>query len=265
MKHRIWEIDALRGLVTVAMVIFHFFFDLELLGIYSVGITTQPWRTFAQTIGFTFIFLVGVSLWLSYNRPRLSLKSTSEVKQVETSGFPRYLRRGLTTFAYGLIITAVTYVFFSQMYVIFGVLHLIGLSIILAYPFLKLPKIYSLIAAAIIFAIGLSIIPTPGVQVDYNTRCWDNLACDLAVTAVGYPVPSRSMADYYPLIPWFAPVLLGISFGKIFYRQNKTLFTIRYTLFTDNLEFIGRNSLLIYLIHQPVILSLLHAWKTIFF
>ena len=68
------------------------------------------------------------------------------------------------------------------------------------------------------------------------------------------------MSDYYPLVPWSGLVLVGISAGYTLYRQGIRRFTLPdYSNITvvRMLSFLGRHSLVIYLIHQPILLALL--------
>ncbi len=76
-------------------------------------------------------FLMGVSLTLSNSRAQITGKYR------EGGLFKKYLKRGLKIFSLGLLITLATWIFIPQEFIIFGVLHFIGISIILSYPFLK--------------------------------------------------------------------------------------------------------------------------------
>ena len=63
---RIHWIDSLRGLAIILMIIFHFFFDLSLLEIQKTDFHSPFWLIFGHFIRFTFLILVGFSLYLSY-------------------------------------------------------------------------------------------------------------------------------------------------------------------------------------------------------
>lgn len=67
-SERLWELDALRGLAVVLMVVFHLTWDLQFLGLVAVDVFSRPWQIFARGIGSLFIFLLGVSLVLSSAR-----------------------------------------------------------------------------------------------------------------------------------------------------------------------------------------------------
>ena len=128
-----WEIDVLRGIAVVAMVLYHFSYDLAyLVGLFDVGFfRSGAGLNMGRMIGGTFIFLAGLSLALSYSRAVASQLPGGPL-------FWKYLGRGLRIFSYGLVITFFTWIFLPNEMIVFGILHLIGASIILAYPFLRL-------------------------------------------------------------------------------------------------------------------------------
>ena len=131
LQQRFWEIDFLRGIAIIMMVLYHLLYNLYYFAHYNINVYSGFWMYFARTTATTFIFLVGVSLSVSFSR-------TKKIHQDRNKLFMKYFRRGLKVFSWGLIITLVTWIFLREGFVIFGILHLIGISIILAYPFLKL-------------------------------------------------------------------------------------------------------------------------------
>ncbi len=94
LNKRFWEVDSLRGLAIVMMVVFHFIFDLNYFGIYSFNIYSGFLWWFARITASMFIFVVGVSLSLSYTRTTLSKYHLTE-KEL----FLKYLNRGLKIFS----------------------------------------------------------------------------------------------------------------------------------------------------------------------
>ncbi len=238
-SERLWEIDALRGVAIIMMVIYHFTYDLDQFGSFDIGANTGNWQRFANLTAFMFVSLVGVSLVLSYTRATARLADEWSLAQ-------KYLLRGVRIFGYGMLITVAVWLFAPGGSIIFGILHLIGLSIIFAYPFLRWPK------AALPVGAGLIVL---GIfmgypRVDFPWLVW-----------LGFrPEGIGSMYDYRPMIPWFGVALLGISAGYLLYRNG-----IRRFRFPDWshlgpvrwLSTTGRYSLAIYLIHQPVILVVL--------
>ena len=133
MRERFWEIDILRGVAVIAMVLYHFSYDLAyFVGLFDVVFfRSGVGLNIGRMIGGTFIFLAGLSLTLSYGRAVVSQPSGGTL-------FWKYLGRGLRIFSYGLLITLFTWIFVPNEMIVFGILHLIGASIVLAYPFLRL-------------------------------------------------------------------------------------------------------------------------------
>ena len=236
---RFWEIDFARGLAVALMISFHFFYDLSFFGRAAIDLAGGFWFLFPRAIAALFILLVGVSLTLSYSRARREMAGPGL--------FLKYLRRGALIFSTGLLITLMTGIFIPGQYVVFGILHFIGLSIILAYPFLRL-RYANIILGAAAIAAGFWV---QNMVSDGPYLLW------LGIAPEGF-----SSVDYFPLLPWFGLVLIGIFLGKTFYPDN-----VRRISMPDLSEnravktfcCLGRHSLLVYLIHQPVLIALLYA------
>jgi uncharacterized membrane protein len=181
-----------------------------------------------------FITLVGISLTLSG-------------AQTKGSVWKANLKRGLMILSWGLIITAVTYRFMESGYIVFGVLHFIGLSVMIAAPFLKYDKANLWLGLTLIFLGSIIRLFT----VDSSWLIW------LGLTPGGF-----YSVDYFPLIPWFGVVLIGIFLGNRFYPNGKRMLPIgeNESRAAKILSYLGRNSLKIYLIHQPILIGLLYAF-----
>jgi len=240
LKQRFWEIDFLRGLAIMMMIIFHFFYDLNYFGAERINFRSGFWWIFGRMIITIFILLVGISLTISYSR----------VKKRKTGWklFKKYFLRGLKIFGWGLIITLITWVFLKRGFIIFGVLHFIGVSIILAYPFLKL-RFWNVLLSIIFILIGIYI---------------DNLVFNSYwLIWMGLKPYYLYTVDYMPIFPWFGVILFGLFLGNLLYPSGKRRFKMSNLFnfsFIKLFCFLGRNSLLIYLIHQPILVAILYLF-----
>jgi uncharacterized membrane protein len=228
-------VDAARGVAILMMIVYHTTYDLDTLGNYDIQSTTGYWVLFADITAGLFLFLVGVALAIS--RVRTGLTGWRLVG--------KYLARGLRILAYGMVLTAL-FLSLGMGVVAFGILHLIGVSIILAYPFLRL-RFTNLVLGTLIFAAGQYIL----AQNLYSQSFW--------LLPFGVVPEGVLMPDYRPLLPWFGVVLIGLFFGNVVYGDGRRPHVPedKAPVLASPLLPLGRNSLFIYLIHQPIIIALL--------
>ena len=219
------------------MIVYHSTYDLDTLGGYDVQSTSGYWALFADVTAGLFLFLVGVSLGIS--RSRTSLTGWRL--------FGKYLTRGSRILAYGMVLTLI-FLALGMGVVAFGILHLIGVSIILAYPFLRL-RFTNLALGALMFVAGQYIM----AQDLYSQSFW--------LSPFGIVPEGVVMPDYRPLLPWFGVVLIGLFVGNVVYGDGRrpTITEDKAPVLARPLLPLGRNSLFIYLIHQPIIVALLAA------
>jgi len=227
---RFYEIDAVRGSAIIAMVLFHLFYDLDFMGYYDIDAASGFWWAFPRAIASVFIFIAGVSLALSYSSGKRD--------------FRHYAFRGLWIFMWGLAITFVTYAAVPYAYIRFGILHFMGLAAVLSYPLLK-GRVMNLVLGFILIALGFIL---KAVSVPYPYLIW------LGVK----PYFFRTL-DYFPLFPWFGVLLVGIAAGNFFYPEHRRRIGLRELPHLEPLCFLGRHSLMIYLVHQPVLLLLVYS------
>lgn len=227
-KSRIWELDALRGICILCVIVVHFLFDLSFFG--GLDLTLPAWYVFIQEYGGAiFVVLSGVCVTLG----------------------SKSVRRGLIVFACGMLITAVTYGMYrlgmsgADVVVKFGVLHLLGVCMLVYPAFKKLPP-------AALALLGLAIAITGyairGVVVPQR---W---LFPLGLTYEGF-----TSSDYFPLFPQLGYFLIGAAIGKTAYREKKTLLpgAFQKTGIARFFCWCGRQSLFIYLLHQPIVYGLL--------
>jgi uncharacterized membrane protein len=234
---RFWELDFIRGLAVVMMVLYHFLYDLDYFGGYPLNVRSGPWLYFAEATAAIFIVLVGTSLTLSSSRARKGV--------VSENLFARFFKRGLRIFSLGLVVTLTSYLLIGRGFILFGVLHFIGVSIVLAYPFHRL-RTFNLFAGSIFILIGIYL---QGLTFNFPWLLW-----------LGFVPDNFYTLDYFPIFPWFGLVLIGMYLGNRFYQDGKRGFKLpdlSGSFIVDLLGTLGRNSLAVYLVHQPVIVATL--------
>ena len=223
------EIDLLRTLAIILMVVYHGAYDLSVYYGWDIPIFEGAWLLMARATASLFVFLAGVSFAIAHER-------------AVQSGNPwrRHLRRALTVLAAALLVTVATYIADPQTYVRFGILHLIGTGILLLSFFVQLKELNMLL--------GLMII-TLGLWIE------GSLTSSPLLIPFGFLTPGFRSVDYFPLLPWFGMMLLGYGIGYFLYvRSTRWRPTISAP---PVLTWPGRHSLIIYLVHQPVLLALL--------
>lgn len=237
---RFFEIDFFRGIALLMMIFFHFLWDLNYFNFLQISLYTGFLGLFQKLTAGLFLFLVGISLTFSYN------------KRKENHEFENYtlhfLKRSAKIFFYALLITAFTFLFFQKEFIFFGILHLIAVSIILSVPFIDKKK-FNLFFAAIILLFYVILFNTY-FSFPFLVFIWHNF--------------SISALDYFPIIPWFAFILLGIAFGNHFYPNGKAKIEFKEINGLNPIAFLGKHSLFIYFIHQPILISMLLAFLFLF-
>ena len=231
-KSRIWEIDFLRGVAVVLMLLFHGGFDItELAGKHTVfgirwNLGSPGFQVAVAVFAGLFIVLCGISSTLTRSN----------------------VRRGLKLLVVAALISAASYFFNREETIYFGILHCLGVCI--------------LIYGAIFRKAGPGLLAGAGVLV---------FVLNAAVAALlkSTPIHSDWLApfgvfsdtfssfDYFPLLPWFGVFLGGAALGKWLYADRKSLIKKQWPTGFFNLA--GRHTLLIYVVHQPIFLGILYV------
>lgn len=222
MRRRFDILDAWRSLAIVLMLLYHFLYDLALFGVITwEQMFCTPLNILQKLICTSFIFLAGASARFSRNT----------------------LRHGFIVIAAGVIVSIGGAV--GGQTIRFGVLQLLGWSMVL-YHFLgkflqRCPAEPLVLSSAVLYA--LTDWWTHAVSVESD---W--------LYPLGFQSPRFFSADYFPLLPWFFLFVIGTAFGGwcLAHREHRLLTAP----FPAPLTFLGRHSLLIYLIHQPVLYGL---------
>jgi len=229
---RIWQIDAARGAAVLGMIMYHLAFALYFFGGYPVSIFHWTWELFQTLVAGTFLTLVGISLSLSWHTLRQRMMPIRAIVQ-------HFLRRSLVIYSCATLITMVTWLLIPQFYVRFGVLHFIAVASLLALPLLRFPRI-ALLLSPIVLLIPEVFSPLPTGNA---FTLW-----------LGFKPASFATLDYFPILPWFGLVLIGIWVGSVLHLPETPNRLPR-------LSRIGRKALLIYLLHQPLVVGFVSLLK----
>ena len=230
-------LDTVRGVCILSMVAYHGMYDLvDIFGLPSAWYTGLPGYIWQQSICWTFILLSGMCWQLSR----------------------RHVKRGLLLVGCGAAITLITWLVMPSQRILYGVLNLLGLSALLLIPldkvFRKIPAWAGLGGALLLFALTKNVargsLGFEGLVLCRLPR-WLYATDILAV--VGFPSPSFWSTDYFPLLPWFFLFCAGYFLWSLLDKSPRAKELLRPGL--RPLSFLGRHSLVIYLIHQPALMA----------
>ncbi len=222
---RVRGLDALRGLAIVAMVAYHFCFDLAYFRVVAWNFYRDAFWLHSRTaILSSFLLIAGVSLMLA-----------------ERAGGGRFLRHVGRIAACALLVSAASYVVFPRSFIWFGVLHAIALSLVLVRPLAMRPWIALAAGLAIVTAGNLVTSPL------FDSR---------ALGFLGFMTAKPVTEDYVPLFPWTGVMLVGVALGHALARDDfRALAPLAHA--PDVLPWLGRHSLAVYMLHQPLLFGLL--------
>lgn len=230
---RFLALDAARGVALLAMALFHLLFDLSYFKGWPIDVHSGFWFYFARATAASFIFIAGVSIYISDSR--------LEEKQRAW----HHIRRGARIFSAGILVTAVTLVLFSENAVWFGILHAIGFFVAFLWPLARMGWINLALAAGVFTA----WLAASGIAVQFPWLLW------LGIPPVGF-----QSFDYVPFVPWAAPFLLGLWAGRpllAWMARHEGLGASNFGV--GWLAWLGRHSLLFYLAHQPLLVGIVLA------
>jgi len=229
-KKRIGLMDALRGLAVLLMVVHHFLYDLA-------AFCGAPWWLFSNPVfDVLHYFFAGLFILLSGVSSNFSRSN---------------VKRGLKALGCALVITAVTAA--MEMPIWFGVLHLLGTCMLLyglTRPLWERLPSWTVPLLSIV-AVGAFAPLVNGAETT-NPYLW----------MFGWTTETFFSADYFPLLPWAFVFLFGTWLGR--YIKEGRFPGWFYRIGCPPLEAVGRHSLVIYVLHQPVLYGLTMAGLRLF-
>ena len=221
-ENRIPELDILRGFCILSMIAVHLIYDLT--EIYCVFPSYPAAILFLKNRGGTVFFLIsGICATLGH----------------------RSLRRGITVLLCAVTVGVVAAAIGNH--IRFGVLHALGSCMILWTWLQKLPRYVLAYLSLFLIAAG---------------TFFDHITVSVPfLYPIGLCTADFSSADYFPLFPYLGYFLAGACLGQRVYPVRRSLLPA--FPFTGKLSrlfsFCGRHSLLLYLLHQPVLIAAIEA------
>ena len=227
---RVWQIDVLRGVAMILMTIFHALVDIrDFFGIADLRYFEPPLLYIGRVSAILFIFISGISCRFSRNN----------------------IKRGAKVFLCGMIVTVATYIFVRDLYIRFGILHFLGVSMILTGLFEHLridekrERIIIWIAAPLSLFLGW---------------LFSRVTTEIPFLFIfGVITPKFVSYDFYPLFPWYGIYLAGYAIGRIAAQNRIKLAGFHENWIMSALGALGKKSLIFYILHQPALLIILYV------
>ena len=218
MTKRIELLDTVRGLAVVMMTVYHIFFDMAAFEYISYDDLSLPWIKIFQFSGWMFIFISGACC--NFSRSNFS--------------------RGVKIFAIAMVVYFVSLL--VDMPIRFGVLHFLGSAMMLYGLF---GKYMENIDGK--FGIGFCVVMFAALK--YIT---DNvIVASRLLFPFGFVYDGFYSADYYPIFPWIFLFTAGVFVGR-YMKRGKVSEKIK-SAKVPFLSWLGQRSLIIYILHQPII------------
>lgn len=231
-----------RTAAIAMMVAYHAAYDVHQL---APSVAIDPfsggWRALQVATGSSFLFVVGVSLAISNGRARAR-------SLVGMALYRRHVRRAAQVAVAALLVSAATRVALGDDYVRFGILHCIAAAMLIGPLLARLGWLNAIFGVGVLVA-GLALKDGPTSDVP-------------GLLVLGVAPPGGAGVDWYPLLPWFAPMLFGLAAGLALYpagRRGAWGRALREPPASRALGAPGRHALPIYLLHQPILILLVAA------
>ena len=239
--NRYLEIDFARGIAVILMVIFHVFYTMKHMGIESYDPSGPVLKMTARLAHLTFIILSGINLYLSHKRHTIKDKFIK-----------RHLYRAIKLITYGMIMTVLTYITFGEgKSVKFGILHFIGVAIILGLFIVDKPKFCIFIAIVFVFIEHYSQ-KNPS---KFNSLCKNNPFFCFILGIYNTHNAHLGSLDHHSILSKFPFFAIGIALGsKLKKPKLKTE-----NKFVKFISLIGQHSLKIYMLHWFILYIVIYG------
>jgi uncharacterized membrane protein len=235
-SQRFDRLDALRGLAIVWMALFHFAFDLNHFGL------LEPAQNFYRDPFWTVQRATIVTLFMS--AAGLSLAVALDAGQP----WPRFWRRWAQIAGCAILVSAGSALMFPKSWISFGVLHGFAVMLVLARAAAPL--------RGGLWPLGALCLALPWlVQHPWFDTRWTNW--------VGLVTRKPVTEDYAPVLPWLGVMLWGLAAGQWLLARRRALLAGALPRALAPLASLGRWSLTFYMLHQPVLIGAILAWRAL--
>ncbi|MCV2875211.1 DUF1624 domain-containing protein [Rhodobacteraceae bacterium XHP0102] len=232
---RLTALDQARGIALMAMTSYHFVFDLDLFGLVPSGTALSPFmRGYAMAIAGSFLFLSGISMVLAHG------------KGPEWRAF---WRRWLILSGAAALVSLATFFAFGDQFVFWGILHMMAAASLVGIIFAGRASARVLALAGVAAILAGAVLRLP-------------IGTHPALWITGLQESRPVTVDYLPIFPWIGPYLLGMAWAQwALARGRRIVPPVRMGgRIGAALSFVGRHSLVYYLAHQPLLLTLIWVY-----
>ncbi len=240
-KERLYLLDTIRGILIIGVVIYHLLYDLNSIFGMNILWLNDWWADFIRDFGAgSFIFISGMACHLSRNNTK----------------------RGIKAIVVALVISIVTYVIIPEEFILFGIIHFLGICMIMydgvGKYFNKMPLIFGSLMFLVFFILTYNVyygyIGIKGFfEINLPSALYGNVVGFIMGFGKGTNIYS---ADYYPIFPWIFLFISGIIVGNYFEKDNVN--KIFYKNYVPAISWIGSKTMIIYILHQPIMYGILN-------
>lgn len=226
-------IDCIRGCAILAMMAYHFGFDLNMQGYISQDLNNSiVWQVERSLILSTFLFVAGFSMVLAAQQP---------VKQ-------RLIRLARIALC-AVLVSVVSFFMFPDSWIFFGVLHFVVVASLVCWAVMPYQKLLMVLAVAVLL-----------IGIFYQSPVFDQSALQWLGMMTHKPITE----DYVPMFPWLGVMMLGIIVGQwALTRVQHWPLAVTPHVALSPVQWLGRNSLAAYMLHQPILLGALSIFGVI--
>jgi uncharacterized membrane protein len=245
---RYTELDFLKGIALILMIIYHYFYSYYLNNTPIIPINNDILSLIGVISNNLFIVIFGINYSISFQKDKNKNNKEFWIKQIKRFG---------TYLIISLIISGITYNIFPSKYVRFGIFHFFTASILLAIPFVQNIKMSSL---GLLLFTGLYYLINTNQSMLFN-KCQTNpLVCFIT----GIANTKYASMDHFYIIPYFILVLLGIIIGQVVYNNNNNNnnknnnnnsinYIIKNNLILNSIAYLGTKTIIIYIVQWIIL------------